>query len=129
MSNYQLSNNGEEVQLMEVGLEEKLLASKLVSAVYKNPGHYSFTMTDVGVIEFAKAMRLAMLESLSKTDEKSTSVFPDSNVAFITKKEAMLGFGVSHTTLWKWQKAGYLVPIKIGKRVYYKRADIEQLTK
>ena len=120
--------NIQPIPTLDAGFEAKLLASKLVSEVRKSPGHFSFTMTDVGVIEFAKAMRLATLEDMSKNEEKPTSLFPDSNGAFITKKEAMLGFGVSHTTLWKWQKSGYLTPVKVGKRVYYRREDIQSLT-
>ena len=95
----------------------------------KSPGHYSFTLTDLGVIEFAKAMQMAAFEEHASKQDKEVNLFPNSDESFITKKEAMLGFGVSHTTLWKWQKSGYLVPVKVGKRVYYKRSDIENIIK
>lgn len=116
--------------VLDAGLETKLLASQLVSEVRKSPGHFSFTLTDLGVIEFAKAMQLAAHEEyVLKQQDKETNLFPNSDESYITKKEAMLGFGVSHTTLWKWQKSGYLVPVKVGKRVYYRRTDIESLIK
>ena len=114
---------------LDAGFESKLLASQLVSEVRKSPGHYSFTFTDVGVLAFAQAMQLAGMEERSATQNASKSLFPDSDNSLITKKEAMTGFNVSHTTLWKWQKSGYLVPVKVGKRVYYRRADIENLIK
>lgn len=115
--------------VLDAGLETKLLASQLVSEVRKSPGHYSFTLTDLGVIEFAKAMQMAAFEEYSTKQGKEANPFPNSDDSYISKKEAMLGFGVSHTTLWKWQKIGYLVPVKVGKRVYYKRTDIEKLPK
>ena len=118
------------VSLLDEGLENKFLASQLVSEVRKSPGHYSFTMTDRGMLEFAKAMQLAaMEENASMKHDTSTALFPDSDNSLITKKEVMQGFNISHTTLWKWEKIGYLIPIKVGKRVYYRRSDIEKLTK
>lgn len=118
------------IPVLDVGLEIKLLASQLVSEVRKSPGHYSFTMTDIGIIEFAKAMQLAAREEqAAKMQDASYSLFPENDNSLVTKKEAMQGFNVSHTTLWKWQKCGYLVPVKVGKRVYYRRTDIERLTK
>ena len=113
---------------MDVNFEQQLLANRLVSEVHKSTGRVSFTFTDAGVLAFARAMQLAALEESSKSQKGSGGIFPDNDGAYITKKEVMIGFHVSHTTLWKWQKSGYLVPIKVGKRVYYKRADIEQLT-
>lgn len=115
--------------VLDAGLETKLLASQLVSEVRKSPGHFSFTLTDLGVIEFAKAMQMAAFEEYSGRQDEESHLFPNSDGSFITKKEAMIGFGVSHTTLWKWQKSGYLVPIKVGKRIYYRRTDIESLIK
>ncbi len=129
-NNFQLNQNNGSKALLETGMEDKLLASKLVSAVYKSPGHFSFTMTEKGLLAFAKAMKLiAIEESLANKQKDSDTIFPIENGTLISKKEAMLGFGVSHTTLWKWQKSGYLIPVKVGKRVYYKRSDIENLVK
>lgn len=116
--------------VLDTGLEIKLLASQLVSEVRKSPGHYSFTMTDRGMMEFAKAMQLAAMEErAAMVQETSTTLFPESDSSLITKKEAMQGFNVSHTTLWKWQKTGYLTPVKVGKKVYYRREDIKNLIK
>ena len=118
------------VPVFDSGLELQLLASRMVSEVRKSPGHYSFTMTDRGMMEFAKAMQLAgREEQAAKMQAASNSLFPEKDSSLISKKEALEGFNVSHTTLWKWQQHGYLTPIKVGKRVYYRRTDIERLTK
>lgn len=45
----------------------------------------------------------------------------------LSKKEVQEKFNVCPTTLWNWSKSGYLVPVKIGRKVSYRQADIERL--
>jgi hypothetical protein len=33
------------------------------------------------------------------------------------------------STLWRWEKAGYLTPVKIGVKVFYRRSAIDALIK
>lgn len=117
--------------LLDTDFENKLLASKLVSEVRKSPDHFSITLTGTGVLEFAKAMRLTDMEEPSQENYEvdGKSLIPVANGTLISKQDMMAGFRVSHTTLWKWQQEGYLTPVKIGKRVYYKREDVERLAK
>lgn len=114
--------------LLETRMEERLLASGLVSEIRKSPGHYSFTMTDTGIMEFARALKLSEMEDSLAKEQESSCLFPESDGALLTKKDVLTGFNVSHTTLWKWERNGYLVPVRIGRRVYYRREDILKLT-
>ena len=123
-----IQNAASNTGCMDANFEQQLLASQLVSEVHRTPGHVSFTFTDAGVLAFAKAMQLAGAEERSAMQNSSQSLFPESDGTMISKKDAMIGFKVSHTTLWKWQKSGYLTPVKVGKRVYYRREDIKNLT-
>lgn len=34
---------------------------------------------------------------------------------------------ISETTLWRWAKAGYLLPVMIGGQKRYRQSDIERL--
>ncbi|MDD4030094.1 MAG: helix-turn-helix domain-containing protein [Bacteroidales bacterium] len=34
---------------------------------------------------------------------------------------------VDKSTLWRWSKRGYLVPIHIGSHIRYRKSDIEKL--
>lgn len=34
---------------------------------------------------------------------------------------------VNKSTLWRWQKAGYLIPIEIGGKRRYKMSDIKKM--
>ena len=115
---------------LSIGLEEELLASQLVSEIRKSPGHYSFTMTDTGMMALVKAMHSSNLEeALVKPKDSSPELFPEQNKEMVSKKNVIVGLGVSHTTLWKWEQSGYLIPVRVGKKVYYRRSDIERLTK
>jgi len=44
----------------------------------------------------------------------------------IRKEEArrMLG-SPDPSTLWRWEKAGYLTPVRIGAKVFYRQSDID----
>jgi len=48
----------------------------------------------------------------------------------IQKEDArlMLG-GPDPSTLWRWEKVGYLTPVRIGGKVFYRRSDIDQIIK
>jgi len=48
----------------------------------------------------------------------------------IQKEEArqILG-GPDPSTLWRWEKAGYIKPVKIGVKVFYRRSDIDAIIK
>ena len=34
---------------------------------------------------------------------------------------------VKKNTLWRWSKSGYLIPVKIGRKCFYKQADIDRI--
>ena len=73
-------------------------------------------------MELIKAIRIVLLEEAEI--EKANSSKQDE---LITKKEVMENLNVSPTTLWLWEKRKYLVPVKIGRRVFYKHQDINKL--
>ena len=45
----------------------------------------------------------------------------------LTKKEVMDRLGVSSTTLWNWKNDRYLLPVKIGRKIFYRLSDISKL--
>lgn len=46
---------------------------------------------------------------------------------YIPVKETAEMIGATRTTLWRWEKTGYLVPIKRGNSVYYRLSDITRI--
>ncbi len=45
----------------------------------------------------------------------------------VTRKEALRLLGVAAGTLWKWGKEGYLTPVYVGSKVYYRKSDLERI--
>lgn len=48
----------------------------------------------------------------------------------IQKEEARRLLGSPDpSTLWRWEKVGYLTPVRIGVKVFYRRSDIDAIIK
>ena len=45
----------------------------------------------------------------------------------LTRKETLQMLGVDASTLWRWAKTGYLLPVGYGGRKRYKRDDVEAI--
>ena len=46
---------------------------------------------------------------------------------YLTAEETAKRLNVDRSTLWRWNKEGYLLTIKIGSKVRYKQSDVERL--
>lgn len=46
---------------------------------------------------------------------------------YLTAKECAERLSVDLSTLWRWNKTGYLRKVKIGKKIFYRNSDIERL--
>ena len=49
------------------------------------------------------------------------------NDGLLDSKQVMELLNVKYETLWRWNKSGYLPCVKIGRRNYYHRADVEEM--
>lgn len=45
----------------------------------------------------------------------------------LTAEEFMKLYNVSQTALWRWEKNGYLVPTRLGKKRFYDKREIERI--
>ncbi len=46
---------------------------------------------------------------------------------YLTKEEVKAMFNVCDTTLWHWNKRGYLKTIKVGNKVRYRKSDVRKI--
>ena len=53
------------------------------------------------------------------TDEKSET--------YPSREKVMEMLDVSQSTLWRWQKAGYLVPLNVGGKRRYRMSDVKRI--
>lgn len=109
--------------ILETNFENELLMSQLISEIRKNPDHISLTITGTGLMELIKAVQQVIYEEIN--EEKANQ--QDSDIELITKQDVIDKLHVSSTTLWIWEKRKYLVPVKIGRRIFYKRRDVNNL--
>lgn len=66
--------------------------------------------------------------SVKKTiQELKESVSKSNNDNLVPLKEVAETLNVSRCTLNRWNKDGYLIPIKIGRKVFYRQNDINAI--
>ena len=46
---------------------------------------------------------------------------------YLTREKVMEILGVSPTTLWRWEKTGYLVPFSIGTKRRYRKSEVDKI--
>lgn len=69
------------------------------------------------VPELEEAFRNVLSSFLTEREEKKKE-------ALLTRKAVSERLNVDNSTLWRWDKANYLKPIRVGKAVYYKESDV-----
>jgi hypothetical protein len=74
----------------------------------------------------------ALVRKVRAEEEKETArqmvVYKDTLIAKEEARVRLLG-GVDPSTLWRWEKRGYLRPVRIGVKVFYRRSDIDTIIK
>ena len=67
------------------------------------------------------------LELAAKAEQ--TKQQQDDDETFFSRKEASAYLGVCETILWKWAKpdCGYLLPVRVGARVKYRKSDLDRV--
>ena len=69
----------------------------------------------------------AILNGMEKQlDELKKTFQPKEPVEYLTKNDVRDLFSVDIGTVTNWAKRGILKPVGIGKRVYFRRSDIEK---
>ena len=76
---------------------------------------YGVTRDDLFEV-FREFYEKILEETQNEADQKMISV-----------KEAAYMLGVDRSTLWRWEKKGYLIPARIGRKVLYRMADIKKI--
>ena len=72
----------------------------------------------VSLEDFASVVECAVAKAMTSSKPKEI---------FLTVDEAASRLGVSRSTLWRWDKEGYLKKIKRGKKITYRFSDVERI--
>lgn len=69
-------------------------------------------------IQFEEMLQKAVEIAISKQKENTSNVL-------LKRESTAARLGVDLSTLWRWDRSGYLKPVRIGRSVYYRLSDIE----
>lgn len=69
-------------------------------------------------IQFEEMLQKAVETAMSKQKENTSNVL-------LKRESTAARLGVDLSTLWRWDRSGYLKPVRIGRSVYYRLSDIE----
>lgn len=73
------------------------------------------------LMAFAEAVAAKAGEAERKRQQESNEN------AYMTKNEVKELIGVCDATLWHWQRNAYLSPVKVGRKVFYKKSDVQRI--
>ena len=92
-----------------------------IQEIIQSGANVSITICTNDLLQFANHLIKSTKEELENTilaKQKETYVKPD---------EASRQLHVDRSTLWRWNKIGYLVPVEVGGKRLYKQSDIDKL--
>lgn len=78
----------------------------------------------ISVGDLLKANRELVTETVKALEQKLTDAAAETYPS-ADKVAEMLS--VSKPTLWRWEKSGYLIPVRIGGKVRYKMSDVKRI--
>lgn len=79
------------------------------------------------LLEANEELARRVLAEAERGNARREDVYEDTLIA---REEARVRLGgVDPSTLWRWEKRGYLCPVRIGANVFYRRSDIAAIIK
>lgn len=116
--------------VLDRDMEERLLASRLVTEIRNNPEQVFITLSGEGVMEFAQAILSSTKECQDTASTSSDNfIIQFTDKSLISTKELINNLGMTANLLAALKKKGLLTPVKCGGRVYFKRDEIKKLSK
>ena len=100
-------------------VDQLAISHDLLDEVVKSGDHITLKFTPVGAVAFAKAWHEKEMESRLQPIEQEEE--------YLSKQKKKEKLNVSLSTVCNWQKRGYLTPVKIGHRVYFRKSDVDDL--
>lgn len=85
-----------------------------------NQPNVTVAVTSADLQEFAHTIVERTISEMSKTERQESE-------QYLTCDEAASMLSVSKNTLWRWNKTGYLCPVKVGRRLLYPLSKVNQL--
>lgn len=72
--------------------------------------------------DLIEAFRLVVNETKLQNEQNHSD---STTETYLTEDEVSEMLGVSHSTLWRWHKIEFLVPLKFGRKNRYRKSTID----
>lgn len=78
----------------------------------------------INVGDLMEANALLLANARTQLEQKIADASAET---YLSKEKVCEMLDVSTTTLWRWEKAGYLVPVAFGGQKRYKKSDVQRI--
>lgn len=89
-----------------------------IEDILKSGGEVTVTVKSADLKEFAEHLVRKTIDGF-----KQSVIKPDTS--YLTADEVMKELKVNRSTLWRWNKIGYLCHVEVGGKRLYKNSDID----
>ena len=96
------------------------MESSIIKLAQECPG----AIISIKVTDLVAANQLLIAEVRKETEE---IINKKNAVVFFSREDVMKKLNIASSTLWRWQRSGYLVPINVGGQRRYKSTDIDEI--
>lgn len=107
------------------------MKNNLIKALTDDNGSSLFLVSAAQLKEFAlfivEETKTMHSQSLSDQDSHDGQSMETQDKELMTADEVCVALKVSQTTLWRWSKTGYLMPVKVGGQRRYSVNDVRRL--
>lgn len=96
------------------------MTQTLIDAAKQCPG----MVVSIKVGDLIEANTLLVENARAQLEQKIADASAET---YLSKEKVCEMLDVSTTTLWRWEKAGYLVPVAFGGQKRYKKSDVQRI--
>ena len=102
--------------------------TKFLALMGDSNADFNIIVTKENLTAFADQLICRARQELADKAEQAAQQKADDET-FYSRKEAAAYLGVCETTLWKWAKpkVGYLLPVRVGSKVMYRKSDLDHI--
>ncbi len=82
------------------------------------------TIVMLNAEELEKVLRTLFADVLAESEARAKE---NAGKALLTVDDVCKEFDVNKSTLWRWNRDGYLCTVKVGSKAFYRKSDVDKL--
>lgn len=101
-------------------IKQKIMTTNLIELAKECPN----VIISISAKDLVTANEMLVAECAREMEQ---TIADNKNVTYLTSDKVMKMLSITSSTLWRWKKTGYLVPIVVGGQQRYKSTDIQSI--